>query len=308
MEWQIEKAYAKINLYLDIHRKREDGFHDIFTIMQLVDIYDEVTITLDTSEEITLSMINSPVDVPTKKNIAYLAAQKFYEHLDFKTKHRPHIQIVKNIPVAAGLAGGSADAAAVLRGLNFMYGKPYMLDDLCKLGATLGADVPFNIVGGAQLCREKGDIMYHTYGIQHYNILIACGDEKISTGQQYKMLDEMYNNFIDYPLKEEFQQTHLGFATGRCTEAFKSMYNVFEKLYENNETYKKTKEIMYANQAKIAMLSGSGSSVFGVFPNSFYAEDARDELAKAGIKSFMCKPINKTYEYLLPNTDPSIGI
>ena len=180
-----------------------------------------------------------------------------------------------------------------------------MLNDLCKIGATLGSDIPFNIVGGAQLCHGKGDVMYQTCGIQHYDLLIACGDEKMSTKDQYKKLDKIYNNFIDYPLKAEFQQVHLGFETGRCSEAFPGMYNVFETLYKDNETFNKTKKIMYSNEAKIAMLSGSGSSVFGVFPNSLYAEDARDELAKQGIKSYICLPINKTYEYILPNSDPT---
>ena len=305
MEWHFERAYAKINLYLDIHRKREDGYHDLFTIMQLVNICDDVTITIDDSEVTTLSMIDSPIDIPMEKNIAYIAAEKFYENLDFKTKYRPHIKIVKRIPMAAGLSGGSADAAAVLRGLNYIYGKPYMMEDLCKLGATLGADVPFNIVGGAQLCGGRGEKMHHTYGIQNYSLVIACGDEKMSTAEQYKSLDKIYNNFVDYPLKDEFQQTHYAFHTGRSSKAFGTMYNIFETLYEDNETFKKIKSIMYANQAHIAMLSGSGSSIFGVFPDCLYAEDARDELAKEGIKSFLCKPINKTYEYILPNADPS---
>lgn len=305
MHWTNEKAYAKINLYLDIEKKREDGFHDLFTIMQIVDLCDDVTITINQTKDITVRMINSPVEVPQEENIAYKAAKLFYDNLDFEALGRADIEIVKRIPVAAGLAGGSADAAAVLRGLNYLYGKPYMLEDLCKLGATLGADVPFNIVGGVQLCRGKGEYMYQTNGIQHYNLLIACGDEKMSTAEQYKLLDEKFNNFENYPIKEQFQTAYLGFSTGRCSEAFPGMFNVFESLYENNETFNKIKNIMYSNEAKIAMLSGSGSSIFGVFPNSLYAEDAQEELAKEGITSYICRPINKTYEYILPNTDPT---
>ena len=172
------------------------------------------------------------------------------------------------------------------------------------MGATLGSDVPFNIVGGVQLCREKGDIMYQTYGVQHYNILIAFGGHKISTAEQYRKLDEKYNDFLDYPLKEEFQKMHLAFATGRCSEAFGNMYNIFETLYEDDETFNKIKRIMYENEAKVAMLSGSGPSIFGVFPDSFYARDAQEALAKEGIESYLCNPINKTYEYILPNTEP----
>lgn len=304
MYWKNEKAYAKINLYLDIQKKREDGFHDLFTLMQIVDFCDDVTISTNSTKTITLTMSGIPVDVPNEKNIAYIAAQKFYENLDFEANGRVDINIVKRIPVAAGLAGGSADAAAVLRGLNDLYGKPYTTEELCKLGATLGSDVPFNIVGGVQLCREKGDIMYQTYGVQHYNILIAFGGHKISTAEQYRKLDEKYNDFLDYPLKEEFQKMHLAFATGRCSEAFGNMYNIFETLYEDDETFNKIKRIMYENEAKVAMLSGSGPSIFGVFPDSFYARDAQEALAKEGIESYLCNPINKTYEYILPNTEP----
>ena len=308
MYWQKEKAFAKINLYLDIEKKREDGFHDLFTIMQMVDFYDDVTVTLTHEKGITFTMQNAPVDVPTEKNLAYIAAKKFYESLDFVPNGGADIEIYKRIPMAAGLAGGSADAAAVLRALNYLYGKPFMLEDLCKLGATLGSDVPFNIVGGVQLCRGKGENMYRTYGIQHYNLLIAYGGEKLSTADQYRNLDKMYNDFKDYPIKEKFHQAYIGFETGRCTEAFGGMYNVFESLYENDETFKTIKEIMYRNEAKVAMLSGSGPAIFGIFPNSFYAEDAQAELKKQGIESYMCNPINKTYEYILPGEDPSRGI
>lgn len=304
MEYITEKAFAKINLYLDIEKKRDDGFHDLLTLMQIIDYYDEVEIRLDDYKETLLTMNNCSIDIPMKKNIAYLAAQSFYDHLDFVPKSKPYIVINKKIPAAAGLAGGSADAAAVLRGLNYLFGKPYTTEDLCKLGSALGSDVPFNIVGGVQLCRDKGDYMYQTYGIRNYSILVTSEGEKLSTAEQYRRLDELYNNFVDYPIKEQFQQVYLAFTTGRCSEAFGGMYNIFEKLYENENTFRKIKQIMYENEAKVAMLSGSGPSIFGVFPDCLYAEDAQEALAKEGIKSFVCRPINKTYEYILPNTDP----
>jgi 4-diphosphocytidyl-2-C-methyl-D-erythritol kinase len=292
---KIEKAYAKINLYLDIEKKREDGFHDLFTIMQIVDLCDDVIISLNNTNKITLKMKDSPVDVSMEKNIAYIAAQKFYENLDFEATGRADIEIIKRIPVAAGLAGGSADAAAVLRGLNYLYDNPYTVDELCEIGASLGSDVPFNIVGGVQICRAKGECMQPTSGIQNHSILIACGDEKLSTAEQYKKLDSLYNNFIDYPIKEQFYIVNSGFTSEQYTQAFEAMYNVFESLYEENEKFRKIKEIMYNNSAKVAMLSGSGPSVFGVFNDRFDAENAKEFLAKEGIKSYLCNPISNTY-------------
>ena len=295
---KIEKAYAKINLYLDIEKKREDGFHDIFTIMQIVDLYDDVVISLNDTKNITLIMKDSPIDVPMEKNIAYIAAQKFYENLNFEVNGRADIEIIKRIPVAGGLAGGSADAAAVLRGLNDLYGNPYTVEDLCKIGASLGSDIPFSIVGGVQICRAKGECMEETHGIKNYCILIACGDEKLSTAEQYTKLDRLYNDFVDYPIKEEFHKVNLGFSTEQYEEAFKGMYNVFESLYEENAKFKKTKDIMYSNSAKIAMLSGSGPSVFGVFYDRFQAKKAQETLSKEGIKSYLCSPINRTYKLM----------
>ena len=193
-----EKAYAKINLYLDIMNKRKDGFHDILTIMQIVSLYDEVDITLNMSKNITVKVANSDIDLPQEKNIAYKAALKFYENLDFVPISGADITIVKNIPMAAGLAGGSADAAAVLRGLNYLYGKPFTREELCKIGMEIGSDVPFCIVGGTQVCKNKGDVTFSMNGIQAYHILIAYAGNKESTADQYRMLDEKYNDFIDY--------------------------------------------------------------------------------------------------------------
>lgn len=304
MDSITEKAYAKINLYLDVEKKRDDGFHDILTIMQLVTLYDEVTITLNQTKEISVQVVNMDIGVPENKNIAYIAAQKFYENLNFEAIGRADIKIKKNIPIAAGLAGGSADAAAVLRGLNDLYGKPYTTKELCKIGLSIGSDVPFCIVGGVQVCRGKGDVIIDLYGIKCYDIVIACGEEKDSTAEQYKRLDEKFNNFKKYQFAKGFSETYGGFLSGRCRDAFKSMFNIFETLYEDDERMKNIKEVMYKNEAKIAMLSGSGPSIYGVFPSRFGAEEAQKDLERQNIKAYFCRPINKLYEEILPGEEP----
>lgn len=300
----IEKAFAKINLMLDIERKREDGYHDIFTIMQLVDLYDEVYIRLNMSGEIIVKMKNVDLDLPMEKNLAYIAAKKFYENLYFDTKIGVEIIIFKNIPVASGLGGGSADAGAVLRGLNFLYGKPFTTKELCNIGISIGSDVPFCIVGGVQACRGKGDVVCDIFGIQNYNLVLACGEEKESTAAQYKKLDEKFNDFKDHKISPDNHILISALISGRCREAFGKMYNIFESLYDENSSVQKIKKIMYENDANFAMLSGSGPTVFGVFPNCLYAEDAQEVLAKENIKSYICRPINKPYERIFPNEEP----
>ena len=257
------------------------------------------------AKEISVVMKNVDIDIPQEKNIAYIAAKQFYESLDFVPNSGASIEITKNIPMAAGLAGGSADAAAVLRGLNFLYGKPFTTKELCKLGLSIGSDIPFCIVGGVQVCAGKGEIVGTTFGgIRHYNMLVACGESKVSTAEQYKHLDEKYNDFKTYQHGKNFQDLMTELIGERCMAAFKLMYNIFEDLYTEDSSVSKIKKIMYDNEAKFAMMSGSGPAVFGAFPNSLYAEDAQQALAKEGIKSYICNPINNTYEFLLPGVDP----
>lgn len=300
-----EKAYAKINLYLDITKKREDGYHDILTIMQIVSLCDEVEVSLNLTNELTVKMVNTDIDIPQEKNIAYTAAKKFYEHLDFTPKGRADIVITKNIPMAAGLAGGSADAAAVLRGLNYLYGKPFTQKELCDIGMEVGSDVPFCIVGGTQVCRNRGDVTFDMLGIRHYNLLIAYpGQGKESTAAQYRKLDEIHNNFEDYAYGKNYGDLFGAFSVGKCSEAFPLMFNVFEELYEDDEIIKKIKATMFNYEAKVAMISGSGPAVLGIFPSTLYAEDARDALAKEGIQSFVCNPITRRYDECIPEDYP----
>ena len=308
METHIEKAYAKINLFLDILGKRTDGYHDIYTIMQLVTLHDDVEITLTKNQEINFKMINIGEDIPKEKNIAYIAAQKFYENLD-KTylciKTRSDITITKNIPMAAGLAGGSADAAAVLRGLNKIYAKPYTNEQLMEMAKELGSDVPFCLIGGAKVCKNKGDIALDINGLRNFRILIAIDGEKESTAKQYQKLDEKFNNFIDYPINLQFSETVNALTNLEGRRALTSMYNVFETLYDENSSVQRVKKLLYENKARFAMLSGSGPAVFAAFDNIFWLEDAQEILEKEGIKCYQCDLINLDYEYLILGRKPT---
>ncbi len=300
MDYISEKAYAKINLYLDIESKRDDGYHNIITIMQLISLHDEVIIDFSReNNEVIIEVKNSDICIPKEKNIAFIAAQKFYERykeLSGTALNYPKISITKNIPIAGGLAGGSSDAAAVLRGLNKYYGKPFSIEELCKMGLEIGSDVPFCIVGGVQVCRGKGEVSLSLRGIHNYNLLVACGDKKDSTGEQYRRLDEMFYNFERDYHKMAYMGLAEALASGRCMDAFKYMYNIFSALYDDDASFKKTKKTMYDNGAYFVNLCGSGPSVYGIFPDSLYAEDAYNALAKENIRAYICEPINLTYE------------
>jgi 4-diphosphocytidyl-2-C-methyl-D-erythritol kinase len=272
--------------------------------MQIVSLYDEVEIELNMKSEISVKVLNAELNVPMEKNLAYIAAQKFYENYPPYSHGGAYITITKNIPIAAGLGGGSADAAAVLRGLNKIYDSPFTIKELCDIGMQIGSDVPFCIVGGAQVCNKRGNVVISTFGIQHYRILIAIGDEKESTADQYRKLDQKYNDFKDYKMSMGFTNSYVAFNSGRCREGFTHMANIFETIYDENSSIHKIKKIMYDNGAKAALLSGSGPSVFGVFIDMFYMEDAQAVLEKEGYRCYPCQPINIAYKDMSPYKDP----
>jgi len=299
-----ERAYAKINLYLDIIKKNEDGYHDIVTIMQLVSLYDEIEIELIDRAPISVEVTNADLGIPQEKNLAYIAAEKFYDYLPYDPSARPHIKIKKNIPVASGLAGGSADAAAVLRGLNKRYKNPFTTKKLCEIALTIGSDVPFCVVGGTQVCQNRGEIVFGHRGINHYNLLIAKAENKLSTAEQYRLLDEKFNNFQNYRYAIGYGETLSSYAGGRCRDAFAAAKNIFDELYDSESSVQKLKRFMIENEAYYTFLTGSGPSVVGVFPDSIYAEDVQELLNKRGIESYLCLPIGLEYEEMIDGKDP----
>ena len=157
MEKLTLKAYAKINLHLDAISKESNGYHKVITVMQTVSLYDDVTFSLRGD-----GLICIKCDIPTlpcdSRNLAFKAARLFFEHTGIDSG--VDIEIIKRIPMAAGLAGGSSDAAAVLSGLNSLCGYPLETSELCELGAKLGADVPFCIVGGTKYADRYGDKLH----------------------------------------------------------------------------------------------------------------------------------------------------
>lgn len=298
MKYRIENAYAKINLYLDIKNKNKfTGYHELITIMQSVTLCDEVYIKGNGTQKFNV-WCDKDIGVEDEDNIAYKAAELFYKEFNSEADEKVDISIVKKIPLAAGLGGGSADAGAVLRGLNHFYGKPFTNSELCRMGSKLGSDVPFCVVGGTQMCDEHSYPVFQMCGIHDYNLLIAIGGKKESTADQYRKLDLIYDDFVDYREGLGYSETLISYQGARCREAFETSKNIFESLYDDNSQVQFIKEVMSVNGAYFAQISGSGPSVVGVFPDRVYLEDAENALKKFNIQTFRCLPVNSTYDMI----------
>ncbi len=265
----ISKSYAKINLTLDVLGRMENGYHEIETVMQTTGLFDLVITDITNGE---ISITTNVKFLPTnEKNIAYKAAKVFFEHTGIKKGAK--IFIHKNIPVSAGLAGGSGNAAAVLAALNMLFAKPLKDDELLKLGARLGADVPFCLMGGTVLCGGIGDVLTPLKSFPKRHILLVKPPVGISTADIYERIDAepKYN----HPATAEF----LASVDGDSYDADK-MFNVMERIVAADcPVIRGIKEKLIKNGAEAAMMSGSGSTVFGIFSDYKTAKKSADSFS-----------------------------
>lgn len=290
MKKEIIKAYAKINLHLDVIGKAENGYHEVATVMQTVSLCDEVEILLNDSGNHSI-ICNSP-SVPTdRKNLAWRAADLFFERAGLC--YGAEIKIKKNIPVAAGLAGGSTDAAAVFVGLNRLCGYPLSDEELLALGARLGADVPFCISGGTKFADHYGELLHDFPKMPECFIVVGCGNEGVSTPWAYSTLDEKYCDFVKGKYtSRDISPLDLALRSGDVTKMCHCLYNIFEGAIEpHRPQVSRIKEVMRECGAIGAMMSGSGPSVFGVFNDEISATKAVKQLCAEGVDSFLSTPI-----------------
>ena len=288
-----EHAYAKINLYLDVLNKREDGFHDIKTVMHTVSLCDDITVSVRRAEKssVHLSVAGHPKLPTDSRNLAVRAAELFLNTTLIGAE--VHIRLVKRIPVAAGMAGGSSDAAAVLRAMNKAFKRPLTEKRLLELAAELGSDVPYCLIGGTALCYGRGERMERLPEALRLTLLVAIADEYVSTPMAYGELDRLYSDF-----KTERDSSHEG-AFDSVIEAARSgktddlkLYNIFENaVFGTCTKAEKIKRQMLDLGATHALMSGSGPSVFGVFQNSAQAESALESFKRDGIRVYMAESI-----------------
>lgn len=278
-------AYAKINLMLDIVAKRTDGYHDLFMIMQSVSTHDTVTVTETKTKniEITCKTDGIPLD---EHNICWKAADAFFKYTKKKNKGIL-IDIKKKIPHAAGLAGGSADGAAVIIALNELYKTKLSEKELCDIGVKIGADLPFCLTGGTLLSQGIGDKLSKVKPLKKCYIVLAKPDYDVSTGYAYNQFDEYGKTRTPDKLG-----MLCAIQSGSLENICSKMENVFEQFIEVPKRVD-IKEILKSNGALGVCMSGSGPTVFGIFDNKENAKKAAEELKDFAKDIDICTPVRK---------------
>lgn len=283
-------ANAKINLYLDVVGRRENGYHDIESVMQSVSLHDTVTVEFIHSSNKTITLSCSDASLPRdEKNLAYRAALRLLEKASVQS-YNVNIHIEKRIPVAAGLAGGSADAAATLKALNSLFPSPLSTDALCELGASLGADIPFIIKGGTMTARGIGEILEPCPSLANVVILIVRPKESVSTAEAYRKIDE--NGLASKKSKHSLSDMTTALENGELNEISRAAYNIFEAVIPTSSEVFTLKKTLDENGALLSMMSGSGPSTFGIFKNETDAKIAAEAISAIGYKSEICTPVN----------------
>lgn len=280
----IARSYAKINLTLDVLGKRDNGYHDVEMIMQTVSLFDLVIVD-KTAGGITVNT-NLKYLPTNERNIAYKAAKLFFEKTGIGGGAR--VIIHKNIPVAAGLAGGSGNGAAVLCALNLLFNAGLSVDELCAMGAQLGADVPYCIIGSTQLATGIGEILTPLPHMKKTTVLIVKPPINVSTGSVYERIDS-----APIEKRPETKKIIDGIREGNTALVAENLCNVMESVTE--AMYPEIggiKKKMLLNGAIGAVMSGSGPSVFGIFDDDKKAKISHDSFAYQYKDVFVVKTLS----------------
>lgn len=279
------KAYAKINLGLDVIRKREDGYHDVCMIMQTVSLYD--TIKIKVSEKPGITVRNNLTFLPNDhRNLVYKAAACFMDNLNIKKGVQ--IMLRKKIPVAAGLAGGSSDAAATLSGLNLLFQTGLSQGELRKLGVKLGADVPYCIMMGTALSEGIGEVLTPLKPMPDCDILLVKPNISVSTKYVYENLK--LNAGVTHP---DIIRIKMAIEEGNLLNLAESMDNILQTVtIKDYPVITEIKDKMMELGALTSLMSGSGPTVFGIFSDHELAEKAFRcfKEAEFGKQIYLTKP------------------
>lgn len=282
------KAYAKINLYLDVVSKMNNGFHSVESVMQSISLADDVSVEADFSQSTDITVKCGSTYAPDgADNIAYRAAKHFLDHADIKAS--VCIEITKNIPSPAGMGGGSSDAAAVLRGLNSIF-NVFSISELESIAAEIGSDVPFCVKGRTQIARGRGEVLDSCKDIPPCFFVIGCGEDLLSTPEAYRMLDKRFNNFTE-PTIIGGMDRFIEFMTS-IEKMANNMYNVFECVtVPVCPSVAKIKTILSESGSFGTLMCGSGPAVFGVFADESSALLAAENVKKKGYFASVCTPV-----------------
>ena len=280
------QAFAKLNLTLDILGKREDGYHDLRMVMQSITLAD--TLTLEENQGEGLRVSANLRFLPTgEKNLAAAAALRFWEALGREPEDLD-IRIEKRIPVCAGMAGGSSDAAAVLRALNQRAGDPFSPKELARLGERVGSDVPYCVLGGTALAEGRGEVLTPLAPLPRCWVVACKPDFPISTPELFAQADR-----VKLRRRPDTAGLVAALEAGDLGGVARRMYNVFEdvlpaRLYTR---VAEIKNVLIQCGALGANMSGSGPTAFGLFDRLEAAQEARSCLTQRYRDTFLCETV-----------------
>ncbi len=271
------KAYGKINLGLDVIRKRPDGYHDLDMIMQTVGIYDDIII----KKTHTFGEIKVETDTEVlsngKDNLAYMAVKTLFDEFDIHQGVKIHIN--KRIPIAGGMAGGSADCAATLIGINQMFELGLDTEALMKHGVKLGADVPYCVMGGTAIARGIGDVLTPLPAPPQCHVVIAKPPISVSTAYVYGRI-----RLEQIEKRPDIEGIAQSIRDGALKKMASLLYNVMEEVTVSEyPVIQKIEKILLEEGALNAIMSGSGPTVFGLFDDKEKAEKAVRTLEDKGL-------------------------
>ena len=280
-----EAAYAKLNLTLDVLGKREDGYHDLQSVMQTISIRDDIEIDVGTGKPWRL--LCSDETLPTdERNLAWKAADVFCRTMN-RDPDGLEIRIVKRIPSGAGMGGGSADAAAVLRALNRHYGEPLSVLALAELGAQVGSDVPFCVLGGTAMVEGRGERLRKLPDMPDCIFVVCKPDFSVSTPELYQKIDR-----VAIPQRPDNRAMETALLAGDLGAVAENLCNVFDPVVTSEHLeLNYIKSICHSYGALNQQMTGSGSAVFAILPNFEYAAVVCNMLKDNYPKVFIAKPV-----------------
>lgn len=282
----FEPAFAKLNLTLDVVGKREDGYHELQSVMQSISIRDDVEIDIGTGKPWTLLCDKEEIPLD-ETNLAWKAAQVFQQTLK-KDLGGVEIRITKRIPLRAGLGGGSADAAAVLRALNRHFDNPLSIFALAELGAQVGSDVPFCVLGGTAMVEGRGEQVRKLADMPECVFVVCMPGFDVSTQELYRKLDE--TAIAHHPDHRAMESALL---EGDLTKIAENLYNVFDPVVTAEHLeLNYIKSIMNSYASMGHQMTGSGSAVFAILENFEYAAVVCNMLKENYPGIFIAMPVN----------------
>ena len=281
----FEPAYAKVNLTLDVLGKRDDGYHDLQSVMQTISLRDDIEIDIGTGKP--WKLLCNKEGIPTdERNLAWKAAKVYCDAMN-KDPDGLEIRITKRIPSQAGLGGGSADAAAVLRALNEHYGNPLSIMALAELGAQVGSDVPFCVVGGTAMVEGRGERLRMLPNMPDCVFVVCKPDFPISTPELFRKIDE--KTIAKRPDNRAMESAILAGDLGRVAE---NLFNVFDPVVtEDHLELNYIKSIFNSYGSIGQQMTGSGSAVFCLVPEFEFAAVICNMLRENYPHVFIAKPV-----------------